>query len=58
LKTKAVAENDRCGICLEPLTMENSIVTSCGHVFVRDAFEHWRQISTKCPVCRSHCNYV
>jgi len=58
LKLKAVRENDSCGICLEPLTMENSIVTSCGHVFVRGAFECWRQISTKCPVCRSVCNYV
>jgi hypothetical protein len=58
LKLKAVRENDSCGICLEPLTMENSIVTSCGHVFVRGAFERWRQISTKCPVCRSVCNYV
>jgi len=58
LKLKAVRENDNCGICLEPLTMENSIVTSCGHVFVRGAFERWRQISTKCPVCRSVCNYI
>jgi len=58
LKLKAVAENDKCGISLEPLTMENSIVTSCGHVFVREAFERWRQISTKCPICRSVCNYV
>jgi hypothetical protein len=57
LKAKAIAENEKCGICLEPLTTENSIVTSCGHLFIRGAFEQWRQISTKCPICRSSCDY-
>ena len=57
LKAKAIAENEKCGICLESLTAENSIVTSCGHLFIRGAFEQWRQISTKCPICRSLCDY-
>lgn len=55
LKEDAIRKGSLCPIILEPITMENSIVTSCYHVFTKDAFEIWQQISTKCPTCRMKC---
>ena len=57
VKLKAVRDNNRCPISFEPLTIENSVVTSCRHVFMRSALEQWRQTSVLCPLCRSSCDY-
>lgn len=55
LKEDAVRKGSLCPIILEPITLENSIVTSCYHVFTKEAFLVWQKVSTKCPTCRVHC---
>lgn len=49
----AVSTGTMCPITMEPLTTENAEVTSCGHVFEREALDNW--IATghdTCPQCR------
>lgn len=51
----AITKNETCPIIYEPLTKETSVVTSCFHVFNREAFRDWRKKSKECPACRTVC---
>ena len=53
LKETAIKSGDTCPISFEPITMGNSIVTSCGHIFTKDAFKTWGR--STCPTCRKKC---
>jgi hypothetical protein len=49
-----------CPICLENISPENKIVTSCNHVFHKQCIEQLKSREqfggalTKCPLCRSY----
>lgn len=50
------ADDQTCPITMEPLVDGSSAVTSCFHVFNREALEEWmaRQ-GASCPVCKQTC---
>lgn len=49
----AIHTGATCPITMEPLTAKNATVTSCGHVFDRDALRHWTTDHGSCPECRT-----
>jgi hypothetical protein len=51
----AVIRNEVCPITMENISLENYAVTSCFHVFDRDAIAIWRTTNTTCPVCKQEC---
>ena len=53
--TDAVTKNDHCPILSEPITMDNGVVTSCGHVFIKEAINTWLSTNTRCPICKTNC---
>ena len=55
VKEDAVRKNYECPIMYESISIENSIVTSCYHVFTKEAFVKWQETSNKCPTCRNAC---
>lgn len=55
VKEDAIRKAYECPIIYEPINIENSIVTSCYHVFNKDAFIKWQESSNKCPTCRNAC---
>jgi len=44
-----------CPISFEPIVEVSAAVTTCQHVFKRDAIERWLLANTTCPVCREDC---
>jgi hypothetical protein len=44
-----------CPISFEPIVEVSAAVTTCQHVFKRDAIERWLLANTTCPVCREEC---
>ena len=44
-----------CPISFEPIVELSAAVTTCQHVFRRDAIERWLLANTTCPVCREEC---
>jgi len=44
-----------CPISFEPIVEMSAAVTTCQHVFKRDAIERWLLANTTCPVCREDC---
>jgi len=44
-----------CPISFEPIVEISAAVTTCQHVFKRDAIERWLLANTTCPVCREEC---
>ncbi|MBT5953418.1 hypothetical protein HOG98_01730 [bacterium] len=42
-----------CPIMGVPMTISNSTLTTCGHVFSRDGLSKWKKIKDSCPECRS-----
>lgn len=55
----AVRNKTDCPISCEPITLTNSAVTSCGHVFIADEIKTWlSMISSKglCPSCKQNCS--
>ena len=44
-----------CPISFEPIVEVSAAVTTCQHVFKRDAIERWLIANTTCPVCREDC---
>jgi len=54
---KAAVGTD-CPITFEPIQEVTAAVTSCQHVFKRDAIIHWLKKNTTCPVCREECELV
>lgn len=51
----AIAKKQDCPITMEPITKEFAAVTSCYHVFDRDAIASWLTSHTTCPVCKQTC---
>ena len=58
LVEEAVRNNEMCAIDLTPLTLQQSAVTSCFHVFSEPVLTEWfqrNQPRVSCPVCREIC---
>lgn len=54
---EAETKKEKCPISLDDITSENASVTSCFHVFTKDAIQRHRASgNTKCPVCRQECS--
>jgi hypothetical protein len=51
----AIARNEICPITMDPITIETCSVTSCFHVFERDALALWHVTNKTCPVCKQDC---
>ena len=45
-----------CPITMDTITATNCSVTSCFHVFDRDAIAQWMVNNTACPVCKQACS--
>ena len=43
---------DTCSICMEDLTPQNTIATSCKHVFCTSCTPTFLKRSSSCPLCR------
>jgi hypothetical protein len=56
LVQKAQQENQTCPITMEELKVGDVGVTSCFHVFQRDALATWVSQHTSCPVCKQTCS--
>lgn len=54
---RAVADGALCPITMEPITLANGAVSSCGHVFQAAALKEWLSggAHTTCPECRQPC---
>jgi hypothetical protein len=52
----AVTKGEMCPIMCDSLTKDGSVVTSCFHIFGREAFAQWRKKSSECPTCRAKCS--
>lgn len=56
---EAEEKNEKCSITLEDITFDRASVTSCFHVFNKDALAtHRASGNTQCPVCRQVCSVV
>jgi hypothetical protein len=53
LLADAVRTKKDCPIAMEPITLANGSVTSCGHIFTKEALTHWLKQHYTCPECRS-----
>lgn len=53
LLADAVRTKKDCPIAMEPITSENGSVTSCGHIFTKEALSNWLQTRDTCPECRA-----
>ena len=49
----AISKNSLCPITMEPLTLENASITSCGHLFDKEALCLSLKTCKKCPMCRA-----
>ena len=57
----AIRKGDSCIISFNDITEENASLTSCGHVFTREAIQKWfSQPSSNgcCPLCKQPCQLV
>ena len=52
----AISKNSICPITMEALTLENSSITPCGHLFDKEALCLSLNSCKKCPMCRAHAN--
>jgi hypothetical protein len=48
----AVAKATTCPITMEPLTAANAAVTTCFHLFQKEAIGTWLRDHSSCPVCK------
>lgn len=53
---RAEFERKSCSISMEPIRKHTSTVTSCGHVFQKDAIQEWLTRHRTCPECRQICS--
>ena len=53
LKEEAIRTKKDCPITMNPITLENSSVTLCGHIFTTEALRTWLETNTNCPECRT-----
>lgn len=52
----AIAGEQVCPITMDPLSEGAATVTTCFHVFNRDALKEWRTRTATCPVCKQACD--
>lgn len=52
----AVTSEQSCAITMEPVTPGQSSVTSCFHIFDREALRKWFTRTRTCPVCKQACS--
>jgi len=52
----AIHKKEVCPITLDPLVMGNVAMTSCGHLFAREALANCLTTSNVCPNCRADVN--
>ena len=52
----AEVAGELCPITMDTITATNCSVTSCFHVFDRDAIAQWMVNNTACPVCKQACS--
>jgi SUMO ligase MMS21 Smc5/6 complex component len=55
IKKLYIDKNETCPITYESLTIETISITSCYHVFNKDAITNWFKTKNNCPVCRERC---
>lgn len=48
-------DNNICPITLDPIKKESCSITSCFHVFNKDAIAIWLSSNDTCPVCKQLC---
>jgi hypothetical protein len=53
--SEAVKQQQQCSITFDAITADNASVTTCGHVFTKDAIAEWMKQRTTCPECRKQC---
>jgi len=51
----AIREKKDCSITMEPIAAAAATVTSCYHVFDKDAITTWLSTNKTCPVCKQEC---
>ena len=49
----AIIKNNKCSITHEQYMVNNTSVTSCGHLFNTAALSNWQTTSHLCPMCKS-----
>ena len=52
----AEAEGKTCPITMEPIRKQTATITSCGHIFQKEALREWMRSHDTCPECRNHCD--
>jgi hypothetical protein len=52
---EALLKDATCPITMDPVEKGDAAVTSCFHVFQRDAIEQWLVKQNTCPVCKKAC---
>jgi len=56
--TDAMNKGDTCSITFEPLTLENTAITSCFHLFNYEAITTWLNNNDTCPLCRHNLTWL
>jgi len=55
----AIRKDAECPISYEKITLENAMITSCGHIFQEKAIKSWLSSSSskgECPLCKQPCS--
>lgn len=52
----AEAEGKICSITMEPIRKQTASITSCGHIFQKEAIRKWMKNHDTCPECRVRCS--
>ena len=53
-----ISKGEECSIAMEPVTHETIAITSCFHIFTKDAIQRWIQTESTCPQCRAEDIFV
>ena len=48
-----VEDTPACSICYERVTIDNCVVTTCGHHHCNKCFFRWIEVSATCSICRA-----
>ena len=55
IKQDAIKKEEFCPILFDKITIDNSVVTSCFHIFSKVGITEWLRTSSQCPTCRQNC---
>jgi len=53
-----ISKGEECSIAMETVTQETIAITSCFHIFTKDAIQRWIQTESTCPQCRAEDIWV